>query len=268
MIRVLLLLCVLGVGSVLANAQGDDMEGAAPEAPMPPPAMPKQGDVVMLKSGAVLDGVQVLRHTPKEYEIELVEGTEPLRIPSKQVLSVEYDDIDPLRLRRQQALMQKQGEGNLIPGRRLKQELDEKLRVDLSGLSLEKKEGDLVDILAGLGKELGVNIEVSEPVRARPVEQRQWSLALAPGMTLPALFRESLLKDFGGLEVVYMFDKVLVTTQEDAKKLEESVLQGEAEGQPESAKEPAPPKEPEPPAKPAAKPAPPKKPVQDPFFAG
>jgi len=64
----------------------------------PGPAL--EGDVITLKSGKRLAGVQVLRETPMGVQVEFLPGVAPLEIPRKQVASIDYDDIDPLKQRR------------------------------------------------------------------------------------------------------------------------------------------------------------------------
>ena len=78
-------------------------EAPAPAASEVEPALPPPpGDTITLKSGSVLDGVQILRETIDTFYIEVVEGQDPLEIARKHVDSVVYDEFDLARQRRRE----------------------------------------------------------------------------------------------------------------------------------------------------------------------
>ena len=105
------------------------------------------GDVLHLKSGAAITGVQILRSMPRYYEVQLVEGVEPLRIPRNQVLSVEFDDYDPARERLRRELFPDSEEVSLASGERVSRYRMDKLSGPVSEEPLSYDRKDLIKIL-------------------------------------------------------------------------------------------------------------------------
>jgi hypothetical protein len=50
------------------------------------------GDVIYLKSGKKITGVQVLRELPDKIEVQVNEKIEPMTLPRRMVKSIEYDN--------------------------------------------------------------------------------------------------------------------------------------------------------------------------------
>ncbi|MBI4559530.1 MAG: hypothetical protein HY706_18230, partial [Candidatus Hydrogenedentes bacterium] len=174
-----------------------------------------KGDVVVLKSGKVLEGVQIVRESPAEYEVELVNsGAVTLLIPRKQVTSVQYDDVDPVRERRLKAMHPKEQAQSLIPSEKLAPELNQKLTASISDTPIAYANKDLADVLKELGQKVGVTIVVDQLVLDLPPEKRVWNLEASAGTTLVSLLQEVLPQHFSDLKVVYQYDKILVTTKE------------------------------------------------------
>jgi hypothetical protein len=186
-----------------------------------PAALPidLKGDEITLKSGAVLKGVQVLRRTPVEVEVQVSPGV-TLSIPCKQItFPIKLDNIEPLQGVRPGVAAPEQKEGNLIPGNKLKPEVSEKLTSPLPEPSIKYENADLIAVLAELSQRFGVTIVVDDPVKGLPVEQRRWAFEAKPGMNLMGLLQDELLKKFKNLAVVYQYDKLLVTTKERANEM-------------------------------------------------
>lgn len=192
----------------------------APVAEAAPPPPPKPvGDVIKLKGGAELKGVQVLRRTPHGYDVEVAEGVPPLRIPWRQVEKIIFDAYDPLRERRAKQTMSGNPESSLIPGEKLSPDLVKKLSAAISDTPLEYNQRDLVEVLEELSTQLGIAIHVGQPVKDLPPDQRLWTVKLEPGASLMTLLRDHLQKTFAQLDVVYQFDKLLITSKEEALTL-------------------------------------------------
>jgi len=216
----LVLLAVLLMVGLWAAAQEAAPEApaeevAAPEAPPPaaPPAPPlfeePQGDVIMLTTGAVLKNVQVYRRTAKAFEIQITEEV-ILKIPRKLVADVQYDDYEPSRRRARRPQPKK---ADRLVGTKLKPEVHKKLTSPIPPPPLKYKDTDLVTILAELSKRVGVSIVVDESIKTVPREKLIWDLESKPGATLMTLLQEDMRKRFKKLEVVYQYDKILITPQ-------------------------------------------------------
>lgn len=215
-----------GVAFAQADLPSPDDTGTSPAAPSPvptPPATaapsPPAGDTIHFKSGGVLSGVQVLRETLDAYEVEVQEGVDPLTIPRHQVERIEYDDIDLLRLRRQQRLLGETGHaGDVVQGQEVSVELFEKLTAALPEEPVEYKDTDLVEVLRDLAERFQFKLEIDERVMQIPVEKRTVSLATGPGSTLVKVVRGSLLERFPSLEMVYRYDTVVITMRETGQE--------------------------------------------------
>lgn len=123
----------------------------------------------------------------------------------------------------------------MIPGHRLQPELGRKLSADISEPPIQFEDEDLVQVLKRLGERAGVTIEIGEPVLQIPPEQRRCSVNVPADATLMTVLQQAVLTQFEMLEVVYQYDKVLITTKEAAQHFEKSPA--------------APPQEPSPPAR-------------------
>ena len=214
----LVLLAVLLMVGLWAAAQeaapkAPAEEVAAPEGPpsgrpAPPLFEEPQGDVITLKTGAVLKNVQVYRRTAKAFEIQITEEV-ILKIPRKLVADVQYDDYEPSRRRARRPQPKK---ADKLVGTKLKPEVHKKLTSAIPPPPLKYKDTDLVTILAELSKRVGVSIVVDESIKTVPREKLIWDLESKPGATLMTLLQEEMRKRFKEFVVVYQYDKILVTT--------------------------------------------------------
>ena len=188
------------------------------------------GDILRLKNGTVLSGVQVLRKTPTDYEIEIVAGSVTLSIPRDQVKTVEYDDIEPLEMRSKAATAAGNKPPSEFPGQRLSPELSARLSADISDQPITYDNADLGTILVDLSKRTGIQIEVGQPVLDLPQDQRSWTYDTKPGKTtLFTLLRDDLPAKFANLEAVFLYDKIVITTREAAATLNAAQPEGSAE---------------------------------------
>ena len=196
-------------------------KGAKPESesegakPAPPPEEPR-GDVITFTSGARLKGVQVVKRSASDVEVD-VGGGVSLTIPRKQIKDIQFDKIEPTSVR-PAAGAPGQKEAEVIPGNKLKPEVSDKLTSPLPE-PIKQEKADLITIVSNLSERLGITIVVDDPVKNLPAKDRVWAFETKPGQNLMELLQEDLLKQFKNLAVVFQFDKLLLTTKEKASEM-------------------------------------------------
>ena len=183
------------------------------------------GDIVTLKDGRQLKGMQVLKATPGAYVVEILRGGVTLSIPRGQVASVTYDAYIPRKDAGQSRV--EQPAESLVPGQRLPSDVVGKLSADISEPSLAAFEGaDIVDLLAEIGKRAGLSIQCRESLSELSGEERKWTGRIEPGTTL-LRFLEDGLKTFGQLHWEYRSGRILVVARVESRKREEPPGVGE-----------------------------------------
>ena len=211
MTRSVALLAVLAVCAAVAAEE----TLPAPEEP-PPPAPVPQGDVIHFRSGGTLSGVQVLRERLDVYEVEVHEGVDPIIVPRAHVERIEYDDIDPIRLRRLRASRRREQALGVVEGQEIAAELFERLTATLPEEPLSYADTDFTEILTDLGDRFEVAIEFSEAVREIPEERRRVSFETEPGAALVSAVRALLLQHFPAFDIAYAYDVVQIVPRDDA----------------------------------------------------
>ena len=202
-----------------ASAQDEEeaAEGGPAEEEEEAPRLPTlAGDVVTLTTGQVLSGVQVLRGTPKFYEVEIIKGIEPVRILRRQVKSIEWDDIDPLRDRLRRKLMPDEPQSTVVSAEQLAPEMRTKITASLGDQEKVFKDRGVIEILEELSKKAGVTIEIDESIQNIPDGERIWDLTIASGVSLFTILQDELPKAFPNLRLDFQFDKVVVLSREEA----------------------------------------------------
>ncbi len=211
------------------SAQEPPANPAAPEAPTEPaeegpaevvnlepepePEAPR-GDVLTLKSGQVIEGLQILRENSAFYVMQITD-TITLDIPRRQVVSVVYDDYDP-RVGPQKPTM--------IPGQRLSDQLEAVLETDISDPPFSYNNADLIQVLADIGARVEGSLILDPSIAQKiPPASRAWTVASEPGMTLGSLLRKALFVEFPEIIMVFENDAIVLTTK--------SAASTEAEGQ-------------------------------------
>ncbi len=199
-------------------AEGSDTAAPAEEAQT---VVPLKGDILHMKNGKTISGFQVLRETSAVYVLEVVEGEDiTLEVPRRQVISIDYDDIDP-NAPKPPATGTNGGEPELvsISGQKVTPELQEKLSLDISSPSLEYTDADLVQILKDVGERVKGALAVDQSVVDMIPTDRLWTVTVKPGTTLIQFLREDLKAKFASLEWVLLTDKVVIASKEGAEKL-------------------------------------------------
>lgn len=212
-----------------ASKPGD--KPAAPAAPqnvLPPIT---GGDKITMVSGSIMTGVQVVKSTPKFYEIQMVEGQPTIQIPRRQVQSVEYDDIDPGRERLRQELFPEAKEVTIASGEKVTGELRDKLMAPVSDEAVSYKDTDFIKVLEDVKTKTGATLTVDQSIADKPAAQRRWTIEVPADKTLMTLLREDLVGAFKFVEVVFESDSIIVMTKDAAKaRAAEKVKSAPADG--------------------------------------
>lgn len=187
---------------------GDEGGGAASSRFKPLP-----GDVVVLKNGKSITGIQVLRETPVAVEIVTAPGAEPMRVPRKQVQEVQYDDVDPSHM--PEVVPEVAAAPDIMEGNELQPEFHAKLMKPLSDAPISFENTDVVEMLRDLRERAGVPLVMLPGVHNTPVAARQWTVTIPAGTPLMSLLQDAFAKQFPKFQVVFEFDRVVVKTEQD-----------------------------------------------------
>ena len=173
------------------------------------------GDVLTLRSGQVLSGVQIVSESARAYMVQVVEGVDPLVIPRKQVLSVVSDDIEPWSKIYKAAV-----EANkevFITGQLVPPELVRALQAPLSEEAKAFKEMDFILVLKALAAQVRLPLKFDQPVKDLLLAKRSWSVTVEPGMNFLTL-STNLLEDFPILNVAPVDKHIMVSIKPVAAK--------------------------------------------------
>ena len=173
-------------------------------------ARAKGGDILIMKSGAIMGGVQILRSSPMSYEIELVPGMKPMVIPRRQVVSVEYDDIDLLRERTRRKKAPRRDVESIEGGKELAPDFAEKLQKKIPGTPLDFARRDYVEVFAELARITRVTILIDKSLQSQPRAVRLWTIKVTPGMTLLDVLGKNWTDTFKTGKVTFELNKVVL----------------------------------------------------------
>lgn len=170
-----------------------------------------QGDVITLKSGKKMYGVQVLRELPDKVEVQVKEGLEPLTLPRRLIQSIQYDNIDPLREKIHQEIQSQSKDSDLIPGEELSQDFNQKMRKPLSDQPLTYQNIGILKLLAELTQKVGVGLEVDESIKSLPMEERIRSFEIPAGTSLYKFLQTDFANAYPKVSVTYKYDKICIS---------------------------------------------------------
>lgn len=168
------------------------------------------GDVVTLKSGRVLKGVKIIEATPFKLYLEVLPSVEPLAIPIKQVVSIQYGtpEIQPPL----ESSSAKPEDGldstNVLQAVKISPDLLKKLNTPITDKTVEFNAQDLVNTLRSAGIMSGVTVTIGPQLEGMPSEKRNVSLSLAGGITFDRFIREIVTPTVPWLKVEYQFDSI------------------------------------------------------------
>jgi len=201
---------------------GWSQEGAAsPSADTSPETVARQprGDVITLKSGKQLVGFKVIRQDARELVIRIMDGVE-MTLPMRQVATVELDTTKPIPQGGKEGPVAPEQE--LIPGVKLAPALYEKLVGPVSEHPITIADEDALAAIVRLSKEAEVPLELGPGLEPAAAEQRRWTARIEPGTTFFAVLNYQFLREFPDLAVVYHHDRLILTTDAEAKKAREA----------------------------------------------
>ncbi len=215
---VLLLVLLL---TTTGHAQlGDPPPGGPPlgDPPPAPMAEPEQetaleGDVVVLKSGRELRGVNVIRENPLFVEVQYLPGEAPLQLPRAQVESVEYaadrhGDQDTGVL----------GDVRLVPhvmpGEEVTVELHRMLTAPMSEEELAFEDADYLVVLREFAARFNVAIDVHDALEELTVEERRFSRILPPETPFMEFLRNHLAEIAPDVRVILQYDQLVLQKRE------------------------------------------------------
>ena len=196
-------------------SQNTDVEEDYAEVMPPPPAQKPEGDIIRLKNGAIISGVQVIRVTPRAVVAQVHPNLEPLEIPRRQLESIEYDNKNPLRKDQRDDNVTRP-QPDIFIGEELSPEFYRKLTAPISENPIIFQNIDCVALLADLAERTGVTIEITDAVREIPLAERTRDFEIPPNMSLLSFLQDSFQKNFTALKVFYPYDKAVVTTKNTA----------------------------------------------------
>lgn len=219
---------VLILAPMAALAQGDPPSTPAAESAPSVPATPKEsdlgppGDLVTLKGGRVYRGFQVVKSSSAEVVLEVTPEV-TISIPRRQILSIEYDNIDPVVEREKRKAAQAAASAAtmaLLSGQKVPPDIQAKLNADISDPPIHYDKRDISDAIGDLNMHAGVAgvLEVDKPVLDMPADQRQWTFASTPGTTL-AVALEALKNSFPKIATVIRNGKIVITDEETARQI-------------------------------------------------
>lgn len=196
--------------SVYAAAQEEAPAAENTEADPLSAARAKGGDILIMNSGAIMSGVQILKSTTRTYEIQVVEGAEPIIIPRRQVESVELDDIEPLREARRKANRSSEQDQLMTDGREVSAELRQRLKAPIPNSPLEFDKTDYVTVFNQITNATQVQIVIDPSLADAPPETRQWTITIPAEMRLMDLLQMEWLAAFEDGKILYALDKVIL----------------------------------------------------------
>ncbi len=214
---------------------------------------PPVGDTVILRDGRRLEGVQVVRITGTDYEIQVVEGAAPVFLPRSVVVEVEWDDYDPpsAAVRRARTaesptpapvsapppetlVRDEHGNVEVVRGVTVPRQLAGKLRRDISREAAEFAGKELFEVLKIIGDAVQLRIVPGQPVRELARERDGIVVEaiddLASPLTVAQFFHAHLLEQTAmrGLDIVYMPDRMIITTREAAMRMRAEMAESDA----------------------------------------
>jgi hypothetical protein len=215
-----------------------------------------EGDTVVLTDGRRLENVQVLRRTSTDYEIEVVEGAPPMALPRDVVSEIVWDDYDPLGLNlgdmelsedvatpppleetaaTEPLTPDEEGNVEILPGKKVPAEFAGRLRKDITPLLPKLSGKGILEVFKTLAQAIQIQIVAEPPVRriASEDDGLKVEINVDEGTTVNVaqffynyLFKQPKMRN---LDIVYMPNRMIVTTKEAAEKMRAELDDAEEE---------------------------------------
>jgi len=208
-----------------ANAEAIDGDTAAER---PVAALPvRPPDAVILRSGSVFAGVRIIRSTLRLVEFEFVPAGVRMTVPRSQVVNIIRGGRSAAWPRESRAANPGRPEA-MFSALKLTREFMRRLTAPISDCDVDYEDEDFTDVLRDVAARAGIAVEFTDTIMAMPPAERRWTLHLDPEATLLSLFRDDFKKVFPDLNVVYHYDKVVVTKKPRPGSSEKEGPQGGA----------------------------------------
>ncbi|GMW02227.1 MAG: hypothetical protein AMXMBFR84_33630 [Candidatus Hydrogenedentota bacterium] len=192
------------------GSQSDEAEPATTEVEQGKPS----GDLVYLKNGQTISGLQVIRETSMSIVLDVMDKVVTIEIPRRQISKIEYDDIDPNNPAPKGDGTESNDEPVFVEAQRLSAEMQRRMALDISTPPIAyEAPTDLLTILSDINPRVGNAVLIDPSVESLDSESRMWTFKSEPGMTLSAFLKDALLKDFDNLELRYESDHVILKTK-------------------------------------------------------
>ncbi len=212
------------------------------------PGEEPKGDTVILDDGRRFEGVQVLRRTATDIEIEIVKGMAPLALPREVVKEIVWDDYEPSRQltpgaasntatraprRTENALPEgglardEQGNIEILPRVKVPAQLAGKLRTDITQVVRDLNGKDLFEALNLIKQATQLQIAADQPLRVLASNSGglKVNVTLNEDVKVNAVeFLENHLlkqKEMQAIAIQYQPDRIIVTTKEAVAKIKQ-----------------------------------------------
>jgi len=232
-------LFLLSCGVVSAQESTDEPSDASieEEGPETEPADPlethraKGGDIIIMKSGAIMSGVQVLRSSTTKYYVFVVEGVAPLEIPRASVETIEYDDVDLVKRKRRKELFPDIQQEYGLEGVELSPALLRKMRTPVTDEALSLEEKDYLELLDQFVSTKNIPVTIHDSIKNMKPENRVWTKELDRNMSLAKFLHKNLLADFPKLHLKYELESITLMTQKAKENMEKAAKEKEEKAQ-------------------------------------
>ncbi len=200
---------------ILASFPAKGQESEEPASPAQRPvAAPVLGDILTLKNGTRIVG-QIEGSGPQSFAVRILEYVDPLTIDRSFVVSIEYDNIDPIRSQRANAARVRDANaGDTVKADEISPQLARKLSAPFLKGALRYTGQDLIKVLEDVSRLSGAQIRIHQTVRDMDEISRRWTFVAPPSTTLLDLLQNRLLARFGKLKLEFQFRQVVVTVKE------------------------------------------------------
>jgi hypothetical protein len=181
-----------------------------------PAAAPVVGDVLTLKNGTLIVG-QIVSSGPGHFAVQILETVDPLRVDRSFVVSIEYDNLDPLRSRRASTAGVPDGDtSDTVESDEISPQLVHRLGARFLDAELQYKDQDVIEILKEISKRSGIEIKIHPGVHEMDEMSRRWTFVADRSMTVLDLVQNRMFTRFKNLKVEFEFSRVVVSVKEPA----------------------------------------------------
>ncbi len=175
---------------------------------------PIEGDVVTLKNGKQLRGARVIRETPSAVEVEVVPGQPAMKIPRRQVVSVERSNA-PAPAPVPSPAGTSSNASDVMLGEELAADFHRKITTPVPETPLSYENRDLIDVLEDLAKRMECAVVFEDGVRSLPASGRGVTVTIPAEATLAGFFRKEFKDAAPVVKVSYQYDKINVSLAEE-----------------------------------------------------